>query len=853
MQKNIYSFSTPYLFYTDKLKRLLRCWLATLILGFFATTVVFAEGTKQLEPNGASGYLKIIFHQNAWTSNGWRINFALPNCDTSYRLHVHISDFTTEKILFGFNDFAATGIPTPQSQNIYYQLRKPDGVLTNPGTPVYPTYQKIATSGVGFISSKTDCYNGPITGGYSPITYTPDMNGDYYFEFASDAAGNSSTFDGVEMKFFDISVVKNATQIIDGRVWSRTWQFSDGNSNSPSTVFYMYSDDKVVTKLDINGWDGGTWMFYCNAFGYKKPSGTATWQDSTRNSQNDISQFTWPGTAPQYMIFLNDPEHDIANPTYPTGVYGQICPPLDSDSHCDGTVDIKIKMSAPGKISLLVDVDPQNPPPLPPGPEDVTLTADVTPTDACNTWQIIPWNGLDGFGNPVVNGATINTNVTYLRGLTNLPIYDIESNLNGIKVDFVRPIPPSGSTHCKIYWNDQNLSPHIANGIRSNLTGCEYPGTSVNPNYPAITGCHNWLKTSGNNYNGNLDIINSWWYYETNESFSLAITTKHSPDTPGTPSCALSPGTNPVNICQGSSNVTFSIPMVPSADSVVWMLPNGDSIITLNQAVTNTVNLNFPNMTSGGVLKVHGKNATCPQGLNSPELVIVMTADVLPTITGNQAVCNGTTHSYTCPSPVSNYTWSPPAGGSILSGGGTATIVVQWNTVGNHTIDLETSSVTCGLRTASLPVVVNALPIPTIVGPNSVCLNSTGNIYTTEAGMTGYVWTISAGGAITAGAGTNAITVTWNTAGPQTVSVDYTNVDACTALLATDYQVTVNPLPTPTITGPVAACLNTANSIYTTEAGMTNYTWNIPSGGTITAGAGTNAVTVTWNAVGPQT
>ena len=45
---------------------------------------------------------------------------------------------------------------------------------------------------------------------------------------------------------------------------------------------------------------------------------------------------------------------------------------------------------------------------------------------------------------------------------------------------------------------------------------------------------------------------------------------------------------------------------------------------------------------------------------------------------------------------------------------------------------------------------VNALPVPTIIGPAIVCSNSVGNIYTTEAGMTGYIWTVSSGGTITA-------------------------------------------------------------------------------------------------------
>src|SRR5664280_2702233 len=56
------------------------------------------------------------------------------------------------------------------------------------------------------------------------------------------------------------------------------------------------------------------------------------------------------------------------------------------------------------------------------------------------------------------------------------------------------------------------------------------------------------------------------------------------------------------------------------------------------------------------------------------------------------------------------------------------------------------------------------------------------------------VWTVSAGGTITAGTGTNSITVTWNTAGSQTISVNYTDTDGCFAQNATVLSVQVNPL-----------------------------------------------------------
>jgi hypothetical protein len=154
-------------------------------------------------------------------------------------------------------------------------------------------------------------------------------------------------------------------------------------------------------------------------------------------------------------------------------------------------------------------------------------------------------------------------------------------------------------------------------------------------------------------------------------------------------------------------------------------------------------------------------------------------------------------------------------------------------------------------------VTVDPLPVVTIVGSSDVCVNSTGNVYTTEAGMTDYQWAVSAGGTITAGGGINdnTVTITWNTAAPQTVSVNYTNGASCTAAAATVYDVTVNPSPVVTISGPTPVCVNATGNVYTTEAGMTDYLWDVSAGGTITAGgtATDNTVTVTWDTAGPQT
>ncbi len=247
-----------------------------------------------------------------------------------------------------------------------------------------------------------------------------------------------------------------------------------------------------------------------------------------------------------------------------------------------------------------------------------------------------------------------------------------------------------------------------------------------------------------------------------------------------------------------------------------------------------------------------------PNGCTAPvPTVLAVTVNPLPvpTITGPATACNFSTGNiYTTEAGMTGYIWTV-VGGTITAGSGTNAVTVTWNTVGAQSISVNyTNGNGCTAAAPTVkPVTVYALPTPTINGLATVCAQTTGVAYATEPGMTGYTWAISAGGTITSGAGTNSILVTWTTAGPQTLSVNYTNANGCQALTPTVYNVTVNALPVPTITGPNSICVNTTNNVYTTEAGMTNYTWTVSAGGTITSGAASNAITVTWSTSGAKT
>jgi gliding motility-associated-like protein len=222
-------------------------------------------------------------------------------------------------------------------------------------------------------------------------------------------------------------------------------------------------------------------------------------------------------------------------------------------------------------------------------------------------------------------------------------------------------------------------------------------------------------------------------------------------------------------------------------------------------------------------------------------------------ITGPSPVCQGDVGKIYSVIPVTGaagYHWSVPPGVIITSGSNTNSITVTFTPAAvSGSFSVYAFKANCnGATSPPFPVIVNPPPVPTLVGPNSPCIGSTNNNYITDPAMTSYIWTVSSGGTITSGLGTNSITVTWNAAGPQTVSVTYTSTAGCTSSNPTVLNVTVNTLPGQAgpISGSPTVCAG-ANGVAYSVAPIPNtitYIWALPPNATIASGAGTNSITV---------
>jgi len=319
------------------------------------------------------------------------------------------------------------------------------------------------------------------------------------------------------------------------------------------------------------------------------------------------------------------------------------------------------------------------------------------------------------------------------------------------------------------------------------------------------------------------------------------VTVNHSPVPPTIAGLSV--------VCEGTANVTYTTEVgmtgytwiVSSAGDITSGATSKEINVTWKTPGAQTVTVNYTNASGCTAKAVTVKNLTV-----NPLPV--------PTITGQVNTCMGINYNYTTEAGMSGYTWIVSPGGTITDGSTTNNINITWKTAGVQTISVNYINANgCIATNATKKVItVNQLPVPTITGISTVCAETTDVKYTTESGMSGYMWTISGGGEILDGASTNTINVRWIIPGIHTVTVNYINVNGCTATTATDKTITVNPRPIPTIKGQASVCIGNSGITYTTEAAMAEYTWVVSAGGTIISGIKTNTITIVWNTIGDQ-
>lgn len=217
-------------------------------------------------------------------------------------------------------------------------------------------------------------------------------------------------------------------------------------------------------------------------------------------------------------------------------------------------------------------------------------------------------------------------------------------------------------------------------------------------------------------------------------------------------------------------------------------------------------------------------------------------------ITGESNVCMGAS-MYSIvdnPSPGSAIVWRVD-GGIITSGQGTPTIQVTWTTSGRQAVFVSRQNFCGNGETSALEVNVKTKPTNNheILGQGISCTNQTETYKVEDPNSSIFTWSIS-GGKIISGQGSSEVTVLWETAGSNLVSVVLENECGKTPEITKTITIGAPPAQPSTITGENLVGL--VEKTYLVEnIPDVNYQWSISgNGGRIVSGQGTNQVNVEW-------
>ncbi|MCI9846458.1 PKD-like domain-containing protein [Flavobacterium pectinovorum] len=326
------------------------------------------------------------------------------------------------------------------------------------------------------------------------------------------------------------------------------------------------------------------------------------------------------------------------------------------------------------------------------------------------------------------------------------------------------------------------------------------------------------------------------------------------------------------SICSGTgTNITFS------------GTPNTIVTYTINSGVNQTINLdaagtailatgNLTVNTIYNLVSVQNPVTTCSQAQTG---TVTVTINSLPTasISGSTSVCSGTGANITfsgTPNAIVTYTINSGTNQTInLDAAGTAILAtgnLTTNTIYNL-VSVQNPVTTCSQAQAgTATVTVNSLPTASISGSTSVCSGTGTNITFSGTPNTIVTYTINSGTnqTINLDAAGMAILATGNL----TTNTIYNLVSVqnpattCSQAQTGTATVTINSLPTASISGSTSVCSGTGSNItfsgtpnaivtYTINSG-TNQTINLDAAGTAILATGNLTTNTIYNLVSVQ-
>lgn len=253
-------------------------------------------------------------------------------------------------------------------------------------------------------------------------------------------------------------------------------------------------------------------------------------------------------------------------------------------------------------------------------------------------------------------------------------------------------------------------------------------------------------------------------------------------------------------VCPGTS-ISFTATTVFGGPNPAFQWKKNGTNISWATGSTFAIHSLNNNDTISCVLSSNADCITANTANSNKIIVPVLTAPV-PVIStsGPTTFCQGGSVTLTS-SAANSYLWS--------NGATTRSITV--NTAGSYSVTVINAS-GCKGTSSSKVIAINPLPVPTITADGLTTFCQGGSVTLTASAASSYLWSN--------GATTQSTTV--SSSGNYHVTV--TNASGCSAS-ATPVAITVNPLPSPTVTanGPTTFC--EGNSVELVSTAATGYTW----------------------------
>ncbi|MFM7106628.1 MAG: MopE-related protein [Flavobacteriales bacterium] len=194
------------------------------------------------------------------------------------------------------------------------------------------------------------------------------------------------------------------------------------------------------------------------------------------------------------------------------------------------------------------------------------------------------------------------------------------------------------------------------------------------------------------------------------------------------------------NLC-GAGSYTYSIAPVAGAVSYSWVIPNSCTLTANNGT---SITMNVPSNFNTGTISVTATNSCSATATKS--LSLTKLPQPPSSITGPSSVCSGQQGvQFSTPANAAyTYTWSKPNSVTIVSGQGTANVVMNWGsssgTVGVKSVNACGSSTSFNKSvTVTTCMDENELSITDEEMPESLAVfpNPTSGIFTIAAGAAG--------------------------------------------------------------------------------------------------------------------